>query len=297
MKLTIVIVNWNTGKLLSQCLESIQSLPEKTMISEVMVIDNKSKDDSWIIAKRVEIGVPTTFVALPENVGFAAANNVGIRQRRDKASHVLLLNPDTQVKAGGIAAGLHELEHHEKTGIVGVKLVNPDGTIQPSVRNLPTFPVLLFLFFKLQRLFPSAHLWQQYMRRNLTYEERHSVGQVMGAAFLIRREVLEEIGLLDEKFWVWFEEVDFCTRAKKAGWQVVYTPSGSIMHYGGVSFNQLVGLSKTLPFLKSALRYARKHLSWIAFGCLLLVWPFSVCLALPALIVHIYQRQHNPTRV
>src|SRR3989344_3915538 len=190
MKITIIIVNWNTGKLLTQCLESLAVLPEKDLISEVTIVDNYSSDDSYIQAKRIDIGVPTSFVRLPKNVGFAAANNIAIRQRRDKGSHVLLLNPDTQVKAGAIAAGLHELEHTERAGVVGIKLINIDGTIQQSVRRLPTLPVFLFFFLKLHRLFPDSSLWHKYMQHAFEYEKKASVEQVMGAAFFINQKLL-----------------------------------------------------------------------------------------------------------
>ena len=297
MKITIIIVNWNTGKLLTQCLESLAVLPEKGLISEVTIVDNYSSDDSYIQAKRIDIGVPTSFVRLPKNVGFAAANNIAIRQRRDKGSHVLLLNPDTQVKAGAIAAGLHELEHTERAGVVGIKLINIDGTIQQSVRRLPTLPVFLFFFLKLHRLFPDSSLWHKYMQHAFEYEKKASVEQVMGAAFFINQKLLGQIGLLDEKFWIWFEEVDFCKRTLAAGWQVMYTPAGSVMHYGGSSFNQLVGLQKTVPFLTSSLHYAHKHFPLPAYVCLLILWPIAVLISLPTSFIHARLRYINQDRL
>lgn len=297
MKITIIIVNWNTGKLLTQCLESLAALPEKELIAEVAVIDNFSSDDSYIRAKRVDIGVPTSFVRLPKNVGFAAANNLAIRQRRDKSSHVLLLNPDTQVIAGAIAAGLHELEHTKLAGIVGVKLISIDGTIQHSVRRLPTLPVFLFFFLKLHRLFADSEIWHTYMQHTFEYEKRAFVEQVMGAVFFIKQELLAQIGMLDEKFWIWFEEVDFCKRALSAGWHVIYTPAGSVMHYGGSSFNQLVGLQKTLPFLASSLRYAYKYFSLPAYVLLLILWPVAVLISLPTSFIHARVRDANESRL
>lgn len=286
MNVTIIIVNWNTGRLLRECLQSIAVLPEKEMIAEVMVVDNASVDDSFAQAKSVEIGVPTTMMGLHKNIGFAAANNMAIRQRRGKQSHILLLNPDTRVKGGAIAAGLKELADHPTTGVVGLHLRNPDGTTQPSVRRLPTIGPFIFLFLKLRRLFPHASVWCRYMYAGFDYSQRQAVEQVMGAVFFIRRDLLEKVGLLDEKFWVWFEEVDFCQRAKQAGWDVIYTPAGEVVHHQAASFSQWVGLKRTVPFLQSGLRYARKHLSLLSWLVLLLMWPLAVIVAVPATLWH-----------
>lgn len=297
MNVTIVIVNWNTGKLLSLCLQSIKELPEKDLIAEVVVVDNKSHDDSVMRAKRVEMHRPTTFITLPQNLGFAAANNMGIRGRRTKESHVLLLNPDTQLRPQAISAALHELEKESATGIVGVTLLNPDGSIQPSVRTFPLFLTFVFYFLKLHILLPTSEIMTRYLLPDFDYTKRQRVDQVMGAFFLIRHELLEEIGLLDEKFWVWFEEVDFCRRAHDAGWNVIYTPAASVMHYGGASFHQLVGLRKTLPFLHSALIYTRKHLGLLAYALLLLLWPVALVLSLPASLKHTVMRRDTMKRL
>lgn len=290
-KLTVIIVNWNTGKLLKECLLSLAALPEKDCMAEVIIVDNNSRDTSVTQAREVQVGVPTTFIHLPQNTGFAAANNMAIRQRRDPTSHVLLLNPDTVVKPGALMAGLEELDRHATTGVVGVRLINPDGSTQASVRSLPTLPVFLFIFLKLHRL------RQQLMEPAFDYEKRSEVGQVMGAAFFIHRMLLEKIGLLDEKFWIWFEEVDFCRRAHEAGYRVIYTPTGSVMHYRGSSFHQLVGLRKSLPLLRSALWYVHKHMGFLAWLLCLVLWPVAVVLSIPASVMHAVERVQNTSRL
>lgn len=294
---TTIIVNWNTGKLLKECLQSLAQLPEKDLIAEVIVVDNASSDDSFNQVKSVDIGRPTMLMSLPKNIGFAAANNIGLRRRRDKESHVLLLNPDTVVQAGVIRAALTELSEQPKTGVVGVKLLEEDGDIQRSVRTFPNGAVLAFLFLKLNRLRPRSPMWQRYLQTDFDYTKRQVVDQVMGAFFFIRNAALEKVGWLDEGFWVWFEEVDYCQRAMEAGWEITYIPNGSVMHYGGVSFHQLVGLRKTLPFLDSALRYARKHLSFVSYLGLLGLWPVAVLLALPASLFHVVKRYKNRERL
>lgn len=297
MKVTVIIVNWNTGKLLQECLESLKRLAEKDLLAEVVVVDNHSSDNSFTLAKSVEIGVPTMMMTLPENIGFAAANNMALRQRRNKDTHVLLLNPDTQVISGAIATALREIEGSQKVGIVGVKLLESSGTIQPSVRAFPTMPVLVMYFLKLQRLFPKSSTIQSYLLPEFDYNQRQSVNQVMGAFFLINHALLQKIGLLDANFWVWFEEVDYCKRAKNAGFEVIYTPAGSILHHGGVSFHQLIGFRKTVPFLNSALRYANKHLGVAAYVLLITLWPIGVLFSLPASLQHTLIKTKNKTRL
>lgn len=297
MKASIVIVNWNTGKLLTECLQSIAKLPDVSAIAEVIVVDNNSADSSFVEAKKVELAVPTMMMGLHKNIGFAAANNMAIRQRRQKDSHVFLLNPDTQILTGALESALQELQHNEQAGIVGVKLLNIDNSIQPSVRTFPTMAVFIFFFLKLRYFFPKARTMTNYFLPQFDYAKRQTVAQVMGAAFLIRNSLLNDIGLLDENFWVWFEEVDYCKRATKAGWGVVYVPTGSILHHGGASFHQRVGLKKTIPFLNSCLHYAKKHLNFGAYLLLVVLWLPAVIISLPAALVHLKKRENNKTKL
>lgn len=295
--LSIIIVNWNTGRLLTKCLQSLQQLPEadRSLVSTVFVVDNASSDDSVAQAKKVAGPVPVKWVELRANRGFAAANNVAIKQCSNE--HILLLNPDTEVKPGALPALHKVLGENPAAGIVGCKLLNTDGTLQPSVRAFPTLATFIFMFKKLPRLFPSARLWQNYLRTDFDYAREQTVDQVMGAAFLIRNEVIQKVGLLDETFFVWFEEVDYCRRAKQAGWGVLYTPHAEIIHHGGASFHQLIGLKKSLPWLKSSLHYTRKHLSFAAYTVLLLFSPLALLLALLAAPTHRQIQAANKARL
>lgn len=290
--ISIIIVNWNTGNLLAKCIESLRSLPEQAALNQVIIIDNASSDDSL---ERAEIAAQEdkrfSFVRSGENLGFARANNVAIKRLGESTTdHVLLLNPDTEVTPGALAALLESLQKNLKVGVVGPKLVNPNGSLQPSVRQLPSFSVLAGLFLKLHRLLPNDGVWQRYFARAFDYENAQVVEQVMGACLLIRREALNEIGLLDERFWVWFEEVDFCKRVADAGWQVFYTPLGKVLHHGGASFHQLIGLTRSWPFIRSALHYTNKHLGTMAWLGLAVLVPLAVLLALPASFLHAAQK-------
>ena len=280
-KVSIVIVNWNTGDLLAQCIASISKLPELDMIRHVVVVDNNSADES--LHKAESIGLPAvTFLPQQQNLGFSKATNLGITYAREhdgQDDHILLVNPDTEVHPDAVKNMVAVLSRNSKAGIVGAKLSHADGTTQESVRKFPTLSILATLFLKIQRIIPNAPFWKKYMMANFDYSHEQSIDQVMGAGFLIRNDLIKQIGMLDEQFWIWFEEVDYCRRAKNNGWETIYTPHAEIMHYGGVSFNQLYGAKKTAPFLNSALVYAKKHLGAFSYGVLVALYPIAYAIA------------------
>lgn len=295
-KLSIIIVNWNTGELLARCLSSIAKLPEVSEILKVVIVDNASSDSSVKAAKKAVDGNPLfEFVELDENVGFAAGNAKGMEKLGNE--HVLLLNPDTVVQPGAIKAFLEALELHPQAGVVGCRLLNPDKATQPSVRAFPTLPIFLIWFLKLRWLVSETSLWRSYIKADFDYLNLQRVDQVMGAAFLIRDTVRAKLGGLDESYWIWFEEVDYCKQVKRAGWDVVYTPAGEIVHYGGASFNQLIGLPRVMPFIRSSLTYTRKHLGVISYLVLLVLSPVALLLAFPASLVHIIRRRKQHARM
>lgn len=288
-KVAVIIVNWNTGKLLTQCVQSLLALPEQELIESIVVIDNASSDTSLTQLRshltnqsdsRVHIITSST------NLGFARANNVAIAQHvtttGNTAPHILLLNPDTLVTAGAITALLTTLENNPHYGIVGPKLHNPDGTLQPSIRRFPTLPIMVTFFLKLGRLLPKTSFGRRYLASDYNYNQAGIVDQVMGAAFLIRNTTWQQVGPLDEAFWIWFEEVDYCRRAKNAGWDVAFMPTASVMHVGGSSFGQLHSLQRSLPFLKTAWRYSAKHLSLVTTILLTILFPVAIIVTLPA---------------
>lgn len=299
-KLIVIIVNWNTGELLARCLRSLRSLPERDLIDEVMVVDNASTDRSLVkaqVAVGKSINKPRVrFIKQRDNAGFAKANNIAMESagpRLDSETHVLLLNPDTEVKAGALAGMTRVLEQDSTAGVVGPRLLNSDGSGQPSVRSFPTFGVFVFMFLKLNRIWPRAKWWRSYIRDDFDYNRRAEVDQVKGAAFMIRGALIKSVGLLDEKFWVWFEEVDYCQRVKERGGKIVYTPEAQVIHQGAVSFNQLVGFQRSLPWLASCLHYANKYLKWYEWATLLLLTPISILLIVPATFFHLKERANE----
>ena len=284
-KVDVVIVNWNTGSLLAKCLASLSHLPERTLIGRVIVVDNNSSDDSIGQAEALASPLAITFFKLKENIGFARGNNVGIRKLTGQ-HHLLLLNPDTEVQPGALRELVEALGELSQAGIVGAKLLNSDRTDQPSVRRFPKLINFIWLALKINRLWPGAKSWSDYMQTSFDYSKRQAVDQVMGAVFLIRAEARQAIGLLDENFWVWFEEVDYCQRAASAGWQTWYVPEATVIHHGGVSFKQLVGLKRAWLWTVSSIQYAHKHLGWLAAVVLIALAPLGLLMALPASLVH-----------
>lgn len=300
-KLVIIIVNWNTGELLKNCVKSLQELSEEErgLIDEVIIVDNASTDRSVVKAQHVvgkSINKPRVrFIMQDKNLGFAKANNVAIDRVLKKSGdwHILLLNPDTEVRAGALNGMLQTLKEDKSIGVVGPRLINSDGSIQPSVRSFPTFGEFVYLFLKLNRIASRSRRWQGYMRTDFDYTRRGSVDQVMGAAFLIRGELIQSVGLLDEKFWVWFEEVDYCKRAKLAGWKIVYTPEAEVMHSGGASFNRLVSWKKSWSWFMSMMHYAHKYFNIYEQIILWLLLPVALILTLPSSVMQLATRRQN----
>lgn len=273
----IIIVNWNTGALLQKCLSSLKALPEneKKLIGKIIVVDNGSKEVP-----------PEATVRLPKNIGFAAANNVAWR-KFPADDHVLLLNPDTEVRPGVIAAMVRVLEERNDVGIVGPKLINPDRSLQGSVRPFPGFLDFICYMLKLGRVVQARQ------EKAYDYSKAGYVDQVMGAAFLIRNKTWQEVGMLDEGFFTLFEEVDYCKRALEKGWKTYFTPAGEVMHVQAASFNQLIGFRRTWPWLKSSLRYVRKHLGLGAWLLLAALTPVTLLLTIPASLKHLWLKVHN----
>jgi GT2 family glycosyltransferase len=254
MKLSIIIVSWNVRELLKKCLASI-FIYNRDFDLEVIVIDNASGDDT---VKMVSREFPQVNLIINKiNLGFAAANNQGIRQAT--GDYLLLLNPDTEFIDHSFKTAIDFLSRDGQIGLLGCQLLNPNKTVQPSVRRFPSFWPIFLMFFKLPKILPNLSAINKYLAVDFDYRRCQTVEQVMGAFMLLKRGVIEKIGLLDENFFVWFEEVDFCLRVWQAGYQVVYYPDTKVVHHGGQSFKQQQFIKKQWLFFKSALIYFLKH--------------------------------------
>lgn len=270
--ISILIVSWNVRDLLKACLASLGAI--RGVRVEIIVVDNASTDGTVAMVRETYPSVRCTANAI--NRGFAAANNQAIAQATGR--YVLLLNPDTEAHAGSIEGVVSYLDAHADIGLFGSTILNADGSLQRSVRSDPTLVALALLFLKLHAVFPNARPLAGYFARSFDYAREADVEQLMGAYLAIRRDALRDIGLLDAGYFLWFEEVDYCKRARDAGWKVRYAPHMPITHKGGESFRKLGNVRQQYFFVTSALRYADKQMTRTAYGCLLLLAPISIVL-------------------
>ncbi len=253
VQLSVIIVSWNTNALLDRCLTALKTGLEG-IDSEVFVIDNASSDGS---ARMVAERHPwARLIANQENRGFAAANNQAMWLACGR--FVLLLNPDTEVEPQAVPALLAFLEEHRQAGVVAPQLLNSDGSIQRSCRQFPTFTNMLYELCGLSRLFPSVACFRQYKMLDWNHDDEREVDQPEGACLLVRRQVIEEVGMLDEGFFMLFEEVDWCYRIKEKGWQIWFTPSARVTHHYGQSIKQ-VKVRMILSSHRGLYRFWRKH--------------------------------------
>jgi GT2 family glycosyltransferase len=254
MTLSIVIVNYNTETLLRSCLESVYAGANGTPF-DICVVDNNSHDRSVEMVKSEFPEVKV--IENASNVGFSKANNTAISQ--SSADYILLLNPDTLVIGDAVDRVMKYMDAHPKVGICGCKVLNKDQTLQLACRrSIPTPKVAFFRLSGLSRVFPNN---QTVARYNLTYlnpDEPHEVDAVSGAFLMIRREAVDEIGLLDERFFMYGEELDWCLRAKRAGWTVMYHPDAEIIHYKGESTKSNCRKA-ALEFYRAMYLFHKKH--------------------------------------
>lgn len=285
MDVSIIIVSWNVRDLLQACVQSVLA-GVSNLSSEIFVIDNNSADGSAEMIRKKFPGV--ILIANTENMGFAYACNQALR--RSSGHFVLLLNPDVAVERTSISDTIGFMLRTPKAGIVGCMLRNADGSLQSSVRRFPDLLSHTVMMLKLHNFFPNFAAIRHYYRWDWDYSKTGQVEQVMGAYFMIRRETLAAVGLLDQHFFLWYEEVDFCKRAQSAGWLTYYLSGVRVTHQKGTSFRQLQPLAKQLILNRGILHYFYKHSGCIAYGLLLLLYPISVLFASLVQLLHIKKK-------
>lgn len=274
-RLTIIIVNYNSTDYLERCLKSIL---KETRADDyrIAVIDNASDQQDFSRLERLSDRVQ--FILNSRNVGFAAACNQGIRAF--PASYYLFLNPDCVIEESAIDQTLEFLASRSTAGIVGCRVENPDGSLQPACRRrIPHPSSAFFRLSGLSRLFPRSRRVSAY---NMTYENSdqiHEVEAVSGSFLMFRREVLDDIQGMDEDFFLYGEDLDFCYRAFLKGWKIFYYPHARVVHYKGKSSARARGVSD-YHFYKSMEIFYRKHFAgqqnrlqqWLVFSGIKLLY-------------------------
>lgn len=259
MDVSIVVVSWNTCEILRDCLKSVYEQTSGFEF-EMIVIDNASSDGSVEMLKQEFPQV--VLIENKKNHGFAAANNQGMAIA--KGRYVLLLNSDTVVLDNAIPKTVDFADSHLQAAVTGCRVLNSDRTMQLSCFMFPSILNMTLWITYLFKLFPRSRFFG---RERMTWWDRtdeREVDVVAGCFMLIRREAIEQVGIMDEQFFIYFEETDWCYRFKKAGWKVMFTPGGKIIHLGGASSKQV-----RVPMLKqwqrSLLLFYRKHRNIWAF--------------------------------
>jgi GT2 family glycosyltransferase len=286
MLISVITVSWNTRDLLRECLRSLVSELDG-LDAEVFLIDNASHDGS---AEMVRCQFPEIkLVANASNRGFAAANNQALKTA--SGEFVLLLNPDTVVHKGAIRTLLQFMQAHPKAGIVAPQLLNTDGTVQRSCRQFPTFLNMSYELLGLSRIFANQPIFRQYKMLDWNHDDERQVDQPEGACLLLRKKVIDDVGLLDEGFFMLFEEVDWCYRIKEAGWEIWFTPKAKITHHYGQSIKQ-VKAKMILSSHRGLYRFWHKHYRGNRWYLDIFAYSGLMVLAYVRILSHKIKSQH-----
>jgi N-acetylglucosaminyl-diphospho-decaprenol L-rhamnosyltransferase len=254
LPLSTITVTHNHASYIGRCLDALVS--EVSRIGgEVIVVDNRSEDESAAIARQhptVQLHVNTT------RQGFSANNNYGMALA--KGRYLLLLNPDTEVKAGALETLIQFMDAHPQVGMCAAQLLFPDGTIQPSPRRFPSIGSVLARRTPLRFFLRQSQLNQYHLMQDLDHSKIQSVDWLLGACMFIRREILDTVGPLDEGYFLYVEDIDWARRMHNADWQIYYVPTAQIIHHHiAVSDKKLVSWYMW-THLQSMLRYTRKFM-------------------------------------
>ncbi|MFA4818175.1 MAG: glycosyltransferase family 2 protein [Parcubacteria group bacterium] len=273
MDLSIIIVSW---KVKDKLWENLQALfaSSRAISFEVFVVDNNSGDGTVEMVKNEFKNV--NLIANPDNFGFAKANNQAIKEV--KGDYVLLLNPDMKIFPDSLVNMLEWMKQNPRASVAGCHLINEKGETIKHVRRFPTVRNQLAIIFKLPHLFPK--ILDSYIVVDFDYGAPVKVDSVRGGFFMIKRETINKVGLLDERYFLWFEEVDFCLRVKESGGEVWYTPAAECIDYVGQSFKQVKRGTTQRYFRDSMLKYFKKwHPVW-QYWLLCCAWPIGLFIAL-----------------
>lgn len=249
--LTVIIVSWNVRDLLRRCLESLV-LDHGTL--EVIVVDNASTDGSPDMVRTEHPHV--RLITNDENRGFPAANNQGLELSQGRT--LLLLNPDTEMVGDALATMVGYMDAHPDVGALGPQLRYPDGSLQSSRRRFPTLGAALVESTVVQEWWKDNRILRRYYMSETQDDAIQPVDWLVGACLLVRREAYERVGGLDEGFFMYSEEMDWCRRFKTSGWEIVYLPTAAVIHHEGKSSEQVVAV-RHIHFQSSKVRYFRKH--------------------------------------
>lgn len=283
MKISVVIVNYNVKYYVGQCIDSVRRALQG-IDSEIIVVDNHSRDGSVDYLSKIE-GV--RIIESGHNLGFSKANNIAIRQ--STAEYVLMLNPDTIVAEDAIRMIIDFADSHPQAGGIGVRMYNDWGTTaRESRRGLPSPMTSFYKIIGLSKRLPQHRKYGRYYMGWLPWDSPSRIEVVSGACFLVRRKALDEVGLMDEDYFMYGEDIDLSYRLLKSGWENWFVPA-DIIHYKGES-TQKTSFNYVHVFYNAMLIFMRKHYSHLSW---LIIWPLQIAvyfIALLALMATLFDR-------
>ena len=282
LNISVVIVTFHEDEhILRACFERLFTTVGVNL--EIWIVDNAHRA---LTKKLVDELLPQArYIAHDKNMGFAYAVNRAMSQ--STGDYVLLLNPDTEIQDTSIYALSARMEENPDVGIGSCLITYPDGTIQESIRRFPRLTDQIMTLLKLPKMFSHLQAIDRYMMRDVDIMCTQNVDSIMGACMMIRRKLLETIGLFDERYFIWFEEVDYCAMAVAAGWKVRHFADVRITHHKGHMFKKLETLQKQYWIRTSMRKYFLKH---YGFGHWLVLWLLAPIFILCAYVAHIVGR-------
>lgn len=256
-ELSVIIVTWNSGNEISECLNSVINSAGNISL-EILVIDNNSSDNTTDLVESIirKVSVPVNLIINDENRGFTIACNQGITC--SKGDLILLLNPDTKIPENGLYGLMERLNSGKDTGAAAPQLLNDDGSIQSSCRRFPGYADMFFEMTFLSRLFSQSKIFNRWKMGDFNHENEAEVEQPMGAALMIKSKTLEDAGIFDEDFQMFFNDVDLCKRISDKGYKIIFYPGSKFYHTKGVSiYKDRVRMIKI--WNNDCLKYFKKH--------------------------------------
>jgi len=285
---SVIIVSWNTQDILHNCLRSVYEQSGEIDF-EVIVIDNASTDGSVEMVKKNFPQV--TLIENSQNRGFAAANNQGIAVAQGR--YVLLLNSDTVILDKAVEKTISFADAHPKAAVVGCRVLNPDRTLQPTCFMFPSILNMLLSSTYLYKLFPKSKFFG---RERMTWWYRNDIKEVdviTGCFMLIRQKAIQQVGTMDEQFFMYGEETDWCYRFKEAGWKILFTPCAEIIHLGGQSA-QKRATTMVVQLRKSILQFMKKHHGPLTYRIASLLTVIFLAVRLPIWsVIALFQRAQS----
>ncbi len=260
-KLDIIIVNWNSGSLLSNCVSSINNaLNDSFVLNRITIVDNASSDNSIDGIEKIDLQL--TLIKNSENLGFAKACNQGAKN--SEADFLLFLNPDTRLFENSLAEPIKFMmdKENNEIGIIGVQMVDDENNISRTCSRFPILFSFVYMSLGLNRIFPN--IFPNQFMTEWDHNNSQVVDQVIGAFFFVRKNLFQKLNGFDERFFVYFEEVDFSIRAKQIGYKSYFLTTAQIYHKGGGT-SEKVKADRLFYILNSKLLFSKKHFSWVSF--------------------------------